>query len=291
MKFNFSRIDRRVIFVLVALSLSLPLLFGLRVKPARMDSADKAYATIEALDQKPGDFAFLALDFGPNTKAENLPQAEVIIEHLMRKRIPVALFSIYVLAEPFLESVPTGVAERLMREFPGEKWEYGKDWVNLGYNPGGFLIIQAIPKSLDLTELFQKDARGNRLVDIPALHAGKDMRSMIFAAQFTGLVGTFSTYMQFLMQRNDYKPSFVHGCTSITIPEAYIYMDSGQIKGLLEGIAGAAWYSELLNQHNPGRVPDSSELVNTGLGVAHLVVIFMVLLGNLAALLARRRVA
>lgn len=289
MKFDLSRIDRRVIFLLVILSLSLPLVFGLRVKPARMESAEKAYATIEALRPQAGSFAFLALDFGPNTKAENLPQAEVIVEHLMRKRIPVVMFSLYVLAEPFLESVPAGVAERLMREFPGEKWEYGRDWVNLGYTPGGFLIIQAIPKSEDLTALFQKDARGNRLADIPALRAVKDMRSMLFAAEFTGMVGMFSTYMQFLMQRNDYKPPFVHGCTSITIPEAYIYMDSGQIKGLLEGIAGAAWYSEILNQRNPGRVPDSSELVNTGLGVAHLVVIFMVLLGNLAALLARRR--
>lgn len=279
-------VDRRIIFLLVALALSVPLIFKFSMTPARMKSADKLYEVVNGLERSEGEVAFLALDFGPNTKAENLYQAEVIIEHLMRRRIPIAFFSLYVLAEPFLNSVPEEIARKLMREQPGQSWEYGKDWVNLGYRPGGFLIVQAIPKSDNLVELFKKDARGNNLSDIPAFNKVKTLRQVKLLAEFTGLVGMFDTYVQFFQAR-DYRPLFGHGCTSITIPEAYIYMDSGQLNGLLEGIAGAAWYSERLTRDFPSRVKDDSTLINTGLGVAHLIVILLVALGNLLPLIIK----
>lgn len=280
-------LDRRLIYLLVLLALCAPLVYRYSVPPARMDSAEKFFEVVKGLQVKPGEVALVAMDFGPNIIAENGPQAEVIIEHLMRKRVPIALFSIYSQAEPFLVTIPEDIAKRLMQEFPGERWEYGKDWVNLGYRPGGFLIVQAIPKSENLVELFSKDVRGNKLSDLPAFRDVKKLENIKLFAQFTGLVGTFDTYVQFL-QKKTYRPVFGHGCTSITIPEAYIYLDSGQIKGLLEGIAGAAWYSALLNREYPGRKPDRSGAINTGLGIAHLVVILLVVLGNLATFLQRR---
>jgi len=285
---KFENLDRRVIFILVALSLSVPLMLGLSMKPAKMKQAQTSFDLVDKLKLEPNDIAFLAFDFGANTKAENFPQAEVLVEHLMRKRIPVALFSLYVLAEPFLISIPEKIAKKLMLENPGQVWEYGKDWVNLGYNPGGFLIVQAIPKSENLVELFKKDARGNNLSDIPAFKNVRSLKNIKLLAEITGLLGMFDTYVQFF-QSGDYKPLFIHGCTSITIPEAYIYVDSGQLNGLLEGIAGAASYSKLLGDEFKNRGHDTSELINTGLGVAQLVIIALVLLGNLSAFMARKR--
>ena len=98
------------------------------------------------------------------------------------------------------------------------------------------------------------------------------------------MVGVFDSYVQFF-QTESYVPLFGHGCTSITIPEAYIYLDSGQLKGLLEGLAGAAWYSQLLAQNFPNRIPDSALTINTALGVAHLVIIFFILFGNIVGLI------
>jgi hypothetical protein len=100
--------------------------------------------------------------------------------------------------------------------------------------------------------------------------------------QLSSLVGTLDSFLQFF-QTESYRPQFVHGCTSITIPQAFIYLDSGQLVGLLEGVAGAAWYSKLLSEKYVGREKDSSVLLNTSLGVAHLVIIFFVVLGNLIA--------
>lgn len=280
-------INQKMIFALIFLSLGFPLYFKYQVPPAKMPAADQLFNVIENLEIVPGDVAFIALDFGPNTKAENEAQAEVVIEHLMRRRVPVALFSLYYLASPFLVSLPDRIADRLMEENPGEVWEYGKDWVNLGYKPGGYLQIQSIPKSDDLVALFKKDVRGNNLSDLDAFKQVKSVERIKLLAEFTGLVGIFDVYVQFFKSK-EYTPAFVHGCTSITIPEAFIFLDSGQIQGLLEGIAGAAWYSKRLQQLFPRRTPDHSAVLNTGLGVAHLVIIVLILLGNIGVFLQRR---
>jgi hypothetical protein len=289
MRFDIFNIDRRIIYALVFLALSIPLLNKWSIMPARMKGAERFYEVVDTLKTGPSDIAFVAMDFGPGMAAETGTQAEVVVEHLMRKRVPIAFFSQYVLAEPFLESIPAKVAARLEKENPGQFWKYGIDWVNLGYRTGGYLIVQSIPKSENLVDLFKRDIRGNNLADLPAFKGVRTLENIKLLAQFTGLVGVFDTYVQFF-QKKDYRPLFTHGCTSITIPEAYIYLDSGQLNGLLEGIAGAAWYSVLLNRNFPQRIPDNSGVLNTGLGVAHLVIIILVLIGNLTALLARRRV-
>jgi hypothetical protein len=90
----------------------------------------------------------------------------------------------------------------------------------------------------------------------------------------------FDTVVQFF-QKKGYRPTLVHGCTSITIPEAYIFLDSGQLNGLLEGIAGAAWYSEVLRRNFP--LSDNSKLLvtNTALSAAHIMIILLIIAGNI----------
>lgn len=283
MKIDLYNIDRRLIYLLVTIAIALPLCFEVSMPPARMKSAELAFKAVDELANDAKNIAFVALDYGPNTFAETGTQTEVIVEHLLRKRIPFALFSIYPQSEPFLNSIPESKAKALMHEMPGQTWEYGKDWINLGYRPAGGLLLQAIPKSEDLGKLFKNDAFGTPLSQLAAFKNVKTLEDIGFLAQFTSLTGTFSSYIQFF-QKPGYRPLFVHGCTSITVPEAYIYMDSGQIVGLLEGIAGAAWYSELLRERYPERSIDKARKVNTGLGIAHLVIIALIVMGNLMGL-------
>lgn len=275
-------LNRRVIYLFVALALSFPLIMRYTVDPAEMKSANNFYNLVDSLDSDVSKVAFVAFDFGPNTKAENSPQAEVVIEHLMRKRVPIILFSQYVLADPFLKSIPERIKETLESEFPGESWEYGKDWVNLGFRPGAGLLIQSLPKSDNFVEVFQVDANGTPLPELELFKHKIGLSNVALLAQFTGLVGTFDTYVQFF-QSESYRPAFGHGCTSITIPEAYIYLDSGQLSGLLEGIAGAAWYSHRLSKQFPDRPKDNALVINTGLGIAHMLLILLIVLGNLTA--------
>lgn len=285
--FDMRNLDRRFIYLLVLVSLAVPLYYRLSLPPARMKSAEKLYQVVESTEFGTGDIALVLMDFGPNSKAENAPQTEVVIEHLMRKHIPFAVTSSYAQAEGFLETIPTAVADKLNREVASGSWSYGKDWVNLGFRPGGFNLWKSVSSTENMIELLKTDARGNDLATIPAFQNVRTLRNIRLVAQLTSLVGTLEPLLQFLKTK-DYRPEFVHGCTSITIPQAYIYLDSGQLRGLLEGVPGAAWYSGLLSKANPGRAPDEAQITNTGLGVAHLVIIFLVLMGNAASVFKGR---
>ena len=280
------RIDRRVIYILVAIALAIPLIFDWSLPPAPMKSADSFYAAVSDLKPQPGKIVLIAADWGPGTKAENEPQTGVAIEHLMRKRIPFALITTYALATPFLDSVPEEIAKKLSAENPAEKWEYGKDWVNLGYRFGGYQMIQGLAKTEDLSALLKTDARGTPLRLIPCFSTVKSIRDVLMLMEFTGLVGVFNDWVQFF-QTEAYRPAFVHGCTSITIPEAYLFLSSKQIVGLHEGVAGAAWYEKLLDRDFPHRKGGAALRKNTSLAVAHLVIIAFIFLGNLGYMLKR----
>jgi hypothetical protein len=288
MSFSLATIDRRFVYLLILIALVIPLALKVHLTPAPMRSAQKFFDVVEAQKAEKGTFVLLVFDFGPNSKAENFPQTEVVVEHLMRRRIPFAVYSQYLQAEPLLESIPAEVAARLSREDPSQTWEYGKDWANLGYRVGGALFIQGLVRAERLGEVLKKDARGNDIATLPLFHGVLGIKSISLLAQFSSLTGTLETILQFF-QTEEYRPPLLHGCTSITIPAAYIFLDSGQMVGLLEGIAGAASYSALLDGKYPGREPDRSTLMMTGLGVAHLVIIGLVILGNIAAGIASRR--
>ncbi|MFH0939687.1 MAG: hypothetical protein V1899_10480 [Planctomycetota bacterium] len=291
-----SRLDRRVIYTLVALALTLPLVGQWRLQPAKMQSAQKFYDAIEALPNDDASIVLIAVDWGPSTKAENEPQTEMLIEHLLRRRTHFALISTIDQAEPFMRELPERVVKRLNSENPREKWEYGKDWVNLGYRPGRDAMIQKIANTQDIRQTLGVDARGTPLAEVPCMRNIKNIKNVKLLAEFTGLVGALDSWLQFF-QTADYRPPMVHGCTSITIPEAYIYLDSGQLIGLHEGIAGAAAHSALLTNAKladgapkyKNRGPDIAIVTNTALAVAHVVIIVLIILGNLGMILLLRR--
>lgn len=280
------RIDRRFIYLFVALSISIPLMIDWSLPPAEMKTADDFYQAIAATDGGRKPFVLVSLDWGPSTQAENRSQSAAVIEHLMRRRIPFGVITIYQYATPFLQSVPQEAAEKLMREDPSQQWTYGKDWVNFGFKPAGAIMIQGLARAADIRATLKADAAGTALTSIPCLSEVRTIRDISGLVQITGLVGTLNAWIQFF-QTSDYRPALLHGCTSISIPEAYIYYSSGQLRGLLEGIAGAAWYEQLLQRDYPQRKTGLTLRINTGLAIAHLLIIGLILLGNIGAFAAR----
>jgi hypothetical protein len=244
------------------------------------------YSVIDSLEVKPEEVAMVWLDFGPNSIAENEPQATVIIEHLFRRRIPVIVLSQYQQSEGFLRRIPQEVAARLEAEQPGETWRYGQAWINAGYKPGAAIYIQALVNSPDISKFLGRDVTGMPIAHFPAFASIRSIEQVKLVAEVTGLTGVFDTIVQFF-QKNGYRPTLVHGCTSITIPEAYIFLDSGQLRGLLEGIAGAAWYSEVLKARFPKSENSRLLVTNTALSAAHIMIIALIILGNVGPLVSR----
>ncbi len=277
-------IDRRIIFLFVAISLAIPVILDLKLRPASMETGSFFFETVEKLSTGDGKIVLISMDWGPGTSAENQPQTMVAMEHLMRRRIPFAVISTYNLAPPFLKEIPLEVAKRLNKEFPGERWEYGKDWVNLGFRPNAVIMVQALAKSENIKEKLHTDANGTPLDDIPVMQKVKTIKDISMLMEFTGLVGMLDLWLQFF-GTDEYRPPFVHGCTSISIPEAFIFYSSKQIVGLFEGIAGAAWYETLLSEKFLTRSPETVAIkANTGVSYAQIIVMGFIVFGNIGVI-------
>lgn len=281
-------VETRIVYLIMFLAVLVPLLAGTPLTPSKLISSDRTFDVLESLNPEPGKIALFYFDFGPNTKAENEPQTEVLIEHLFRKRIPVVLISQYQLSDAFLSGLPEKIAARLRKESAGEKWEYGADWINVGFKPGGALYMQTLAKSQNIPELFAKDVKGTPISSFPRFAATKGLEDVSLVLQTTGLVGVLDNLIQFL-QKDNVRPKLVHACTSITIPEAYIFLDSGQIAGLLEGVAGAARYGAKLQEKYPESKNEALFKRNTALGVTHLVLLGLIVAGNIVGFFASSR--
>ena len=277
------RFSHRYVYLLMIAVVAIPIVFGFSTKPARMISAERMYSVVENVSIVEGDIALVWLDFGPNTIAENGAQAEVLLEHLFRRRIPVLLLSQYPLSEGLLKTIPRKVADKLNIEMPEQEWKYGESWINGGYKPGSGNYIQSLVASTDISTFLGRDVLGMPIVHYPAFAKITGVEKIKLVGEITGLTGVFDTIIQFF-QKKGYRPTFVHGCTSITIPEAYIFLDSKQLHGLLEGIAGAAWYGELLQRSFPQSSHKNLLLTNTALGAAQIAIILLIVAGNVVSL-------
>ena len=240
-------IHPRLVYLFVALALAIPMILKTNFKPVPMKAAADVFKVMEALPDNSQKPVVIALDFGPGTMAENEPQSKIIMEHLFRKKIPFILMTIYVQAAPILQEFPLELIKTLKKENPEKNWQYGVDWVNLGFQAGGWQSIQAIARSEDLHKVVKSDYKGTPLSEIPLMQKVHTLKDISLLVQITSLVGTFNTWLQFF-RTDSYIPPMLHGCTSITIPEAYLYYNSKQILGFFEGVAGAAWYDQLMNK-------------------------------------------
>jgi hypothetical protein len=279
----------RIIYVSLFLLLIFAISTNISFAPVRLNSADKAFEVVEQISGADNKVALVGLEYGPGTQAENDPQARAVLEHLFRKNIPVIVFTTYALAEKFTTNTPESIAAQINSERVSKNPNdnnlilYGKNWINLGYRPGGSLFFQALSQSKDLAVYLGKDYKGQPLSSYQSFTNIKSLSDISIIGYFSGLVGILNTYIQFL-QVNGAVPIMVHGCTSISIPETFIFLESGQLKGLLEGVAGAAWYSKLLRQKYGIETPSSAESANSILGIGQIFILILIILGNLVSL-------
>ena len=76
-----------------------------------------------------------------------------------------------------------------------------------------------------------------------------------------------------------------YACTGVMGPEAFPFLDAGQIKGILNGLVGAAEYEVLLGVSGAGQQRMTSQ------SAAHVLIIALIVLGNLLMMREARRKA
>jgi len=277
-------LDRRWIYLLVAVSLITPIVVPIGLPVSTTASTRRAFEAIEAL--QPGDVVWLSFDYGPSSTPENDPMADAFLRQCFLKKLRVIVTALYPLGGLGLAN---NSLARVTAEFPGLR--YGEDYVNLGYKDGAAAVMRSLGESI--SKAFPADQSGRPLADLPMMRGVQNIHQvkLVFTAA-TNLIGEY-----WITQAHaQFGTPVVIGPTAVSAPKYYAYLNAGQLAGMLGGMKGAAEYEKLLREKYPQLdqyYAQTRRFTATkgmdGQTVLHTIILIFIVLGNVAYLRTRGR--
>jgi hypothetical protein len=273
-------IDRRWIFLAMLLAVALPQLLQVRVPEKPTPLVLNVFRKIEDLPE--GSRVLISFDYSPSSEGELAPMAAALVRHCCEKRHRMLLMTLWPDGKPMVERA---ISRIIQGEYASLGLQPGRDFVNLGYKPGKEVVIKTIATSLRAE--FPTDDAGTPLDDLPLtaeLTNLQDLDLLIsISAGFPGL----KEWVQYAASPLDL-PLAV-GATAVQAPQAYPYIPR-QLLGILAAVKGAAEYEVVLGEQYPHlATPQKQDAVRRMAPQlsAHLLIIALIVLGNLAALTSR----
>jgi len=274
-------LDRRIIFLLVGLSVLIPLLkpewVQLPVRPKIHSQI--VFDEIEKL--KADDKVLLSFEYGPSTKPEIHPMSIAILKHMFAKTIKVYATALW--ADGNFMS--TEAFEEVNKEY-GKK--YGIDYVNLGFRPGMEAVVKGIAS--DLRAMYTFDIKGTSIDDIPMMDGIKNIEDFDFIFSLSAGFPGSTEWVQYAADPKGIPMST--GCTSIQVTDIIPYVENKQILGILAGMPGAAEYESLVDEKLQDMGVISSAGKATGMmaaqSIAHVVIVIFIIFGNITYYITRK---
>jgi hypothetical protein len=263
------RIDRRWIFLCIALAVLVPFLTNLKFRPGTPSPATQSlYEYIESLP--PRSVVMLSFDYGPAAMPEMQPMAVALIRQCLGRHLRVLAMA--------LNPQGTQMADDAFRAVaPGLKARYGTDYANLGFKPGYTAVIMAMGSSFLGT--YPQDTRGTPVGALPVMKGIKNF-DQVSLVHVLASSSSPDSWIAFAHQRFHVTVSL--GITAVMATDYYPFLQSHQVVGMLNGMRGAAEYEVLV------RRPDRGALGMSSQSVAHLVIMLFVLIGNVGYFAGRR---
>jgi len=263
---NFARrmlsLDRRLIFLLIAVVTLLPLLYPLGLPIRVSPEVRKIYDYMESLPE--GSVFLLSLDFDPSSKPELYPMSVALLHHAFRKNLKVLGMTLWITGTSMAEAVVAQVAQENGKE-------RGKDYVFLGYAPGGANVI--ISMGQDLYAAFPTDYYGTKTADLPMLKDVRTLRDVQYAISLSA--GSPGVETWYVYGKEKYGFELGGGCTAVSAPGLYPLIDTGQINGLLGGLRGAAEYETLVGAAGKATAGMDAQ------SATHFLIIILIVVCNL----------
>ena len=268
---SIGKVDRRWIFVVIGLAVLLPLFFPLGLPIRATNATQLVYDAVD--DLEPNSKVLVSFEYGPSTKPEIHPMAIGILRHLFTNNQMVYVTCLWPDGQFMAEDALTEIAEQ---EFG---LTYGEDYVLLGFRPGNEAVVKGIVSNL--RKLYTTDARGTLVDQIPMMANVNKVKDFdfIFSAS-AGYPGTIE-WVQYAADPTGVPMST--GTTSIQVNDVMPYVQSGQVKGILAGMPGAAEYEALIGSPGIGTSGMDAQ------SIAHLVIVIFIVFGNITYFIETRR--
>ena len=261
-------IDRRIIFLSVALAVAIPLLKPLGFPVQVSEEVRSFYKQLEPL--KKGDVILLTFDYEGDVMAELNPMSVAVLKHVFPKGVKVVALTTY--------AGGTGIAERILNEAAQTYGKtYGEDYVFLGYNPDWSGTILRLGESFEAT--YPTDQYGKPTSEIPLMEEVETYNDIKMIVSIAG--SALSEYWA-IWAGGRYHVKVISGNTAIQAILIYPYYQAGQILGFLGGLKGAAEYEKLIGQPGMGiRGMDAQS-------IAHALMLVYIVVGNIGYFMVRR---
>lgn len=273
------KIDRRIIFLLIAVVVVIPL-----VKPLGLPTAVTIHAQdlFNAVDRIPPHTkpVLLSMDYSPSVMPELQPMSLAIIRHCLARKIPIIVMTL----DPNGVGLAEDAIRKAVQEFPDAK--DGVDYSFIGFKAGTILPIVGIGQSFPLT--FPTDAANRPVKDVPVLAGIKnyDDIGLVITVAGSAIVETWIVYAG-----NRYHATLGSGITAVSSADYYPFLQTRQLVGMLAGMKGGAEYEELLAKNNLSHAPRRASQGMDAISSAHILIIIFIILGNIGYFLGRRKKA
>lgn len=274
-------IDRRYLYILVFILVSIPLWYPLKLPIPIGEHAQRVYDRTEALTA--GSIVIESFDFGPATRPENFPQATAHLFHARERGCKIVALAFWAAGAP--------IGEDALRQVYGSDFpnipEYGTEVVYLGYVPGAEVGMQTFADNTALAK--GTDHYGTSIGTLPLMQECQSAADFDIWAEWTSGTPGEQQVIQFVQGRHG-GPTAVPllvGSTAVSVPGMMPFYAAGQIYGILNGLAGAGEYEFLLSidygyEYAQGPSLDAQSL-------AHVLILAFIVIGNVGWLLTRSK--
>jgi hypothetical protein len=279
-----SNIDRRIVYLLIAIGTIVPILFPIGLAVSTTPPVENLFEKIESLG--PQDAVLISFDYGPTTAPENGPMAAAVLRHCFTRRVKVVVIALFPIGGVTMAGQ---MVTRIAAEFP--ELRHGVDFVNLGYKDGAQAVMKQM--GVSIAGIFPCDQAGTPLAEIPIMRSVKNYDDVSLVVSLaTGVIGEWWAN---LINAQFGTPVAV-GCTAVSAPKYYAFLDSDQMLGMLGGLKGASEYERLLVDTYP-QLKATYEKKGTytamkGMDaqtVDHAIIMVFILFGNTVHFMIRRK--
>jgi len=277
-----AQIDRRYLYVVLFILVSIPLLSPLKLPLPISAQTRRVYDFTNALPA--GSIVIESFDFSPASITENKPQAKAHIFHAKELGLKVVALAFW--------STGATIGESIMKEVYGSDFPnvagYGTNVVYLGYVAGNEVGMQTFGD--DTSTAKSVDHYGTDVSTLPLMQQCEDAADFDLWAEWTAGDPGINQVIQFVQGRHG-GPSavpIVSGATAVSVPGMMPYYNTGQIIGILNGLAGAGEYEYLVNVAYPV-YPYTQGPSLDAQSVGHLLIIAFVIIGNIGYVISKYR--
>ena len=278
-------LDRRWIFLLVlvfalgalVLDIDLPIVASQPVRDMydRIEGLAKLEASKASLpaEQRAGvkSTLLVSMDYDPASKPELEPMSLGIITQALCSGVKVVGMT--------LNQHGQDLGERVMQRAAKTcNAVYGDDWAYLGFKPGGATLI--INMGQDFHDAYNQDYKGT---STSSLDVTRHIASLTDFGYVVSVTSSAFWESWVIFGQSRYNFTFGTGVAGVLAPDVFPFLQTGQVRGLLGGLVGAAEFEALTGR------PGTASAGMRPQSAVHLLIVLLVIFGNAVFFIDRRR--